>query len=257
MSDTFDARATSCDSLEVRLKANSAYGSMDFASWLMKRLQPKKGEHCLDVACGSGMQTIPLASLTGPTGSVSSVDISPESVETLLGRVPTDGAPVQAIAGDMDQLQEIIETKFDVKRYDLAQCSYALYYAKQPLRVLEAMAGALRPGGRCAVFAPTLPHGLVSLASQFTEVDVKVLESLTFATEVVEPWFRSHFQDVELHRFHNVIRVPSADEVISFFRATTYYDAAVEGRMRETVQAEIDRNGAFVYEKNGLLIIGR
>lgn len=253
---SFTERATSRDHLEKRLRDNAAYGSADFVGWLMERLAVQPGEDVLDVGCGSGAQSIPMAERAGSRGSVSGVDISAQSVATLRDRVPT-GANVQAEVGDMDSLAGLIDGTFRVKRYDLAQSSYALYYANQPTAVLDVMRGALKPGGRIAVFVPNTPHGLVDLAARFTTVDPKIVDSLHFGPRVLAPWFEARMTDIAVHDFTNIMRVPDADKVIEFFRATTYYDAVAEEPMRAHVQAEIDRDGAFVYEKHGYLIIGR
>ena len=69
-------RATATEYLERRIAINHAYSSADFDGWLLDKLAIKPGEDILDVGCGSGAQTIPFAELTGPTGSVSSLDIS-------------------------------------------------------------------------------------------------------------------------------------------------------------------------------------
>jgi ubiquinone/menaquinone biosynthesis C-methylase UbiE len=249
-------RATNTNYLERRLQINKSYASADFDAWLFSRLAVREGEDVLDVGCGSGAQTVPFAKQVGATGSVSALDISTESVELLKGRLPP-GARVRAVASDMALLAEVIARQFDVKRYDLAHSSYALYYSPKRLEVLDVMRGALKEAGRCAVFTPDAPHGLVELASRYSSVPESVFDSLTFGQRVLKPYFDAAFRSVEEHRFHNMLSLPDADVVIEFYRQTTYYDAAAEARIREHVAKEIAANGVFRYEKNGYLIIGR
>jgi ubiquinone/menaquinone biosynthesis C-methylase UbiE len=248
-------RATATGFLEKRIAINHAYASADFDGWLMQRLKVQSGEDILDVGCGSGAQTIPFADRVGPTGSVSSLDISADSVALLKSRLPA-GARVQAVAADMAELAGLIANQFTVKRYTLAHSSYALYYSSKRLQVLDAMRGALKPGGRCAVFTPNIPHGLVDLAARFTAVPAAVNESLRFGKEVLEPYFSRNFPRFEVHHFHNVITLPSADILLEFYRQTTYYDAGIEPEVCAVADAEIKRTGSFKYEKNGYLIIG-
>lgn len=253
--DKFE-RATSRDSLARRLEINKAYASADFDGWLMERLAVRAGEDVLDVGCGTGAQTLLFADKVGSAGSVSSVDISAESIATLKSAL-ADDAPVQAVTGDMADLRELIDDTFAVKRYDLAQSTYALYYANEREDVLGVMKEALKPGGRLAVFTPQEPHGLVALAARFSDVPQPVFDSLRFGGDVLLPWFRSAFATVEEHHFHNELSIPTAGEVIAFYRATTYYAPEAEPELRTFVEAEIARHGTFTYEKNGYLVIGR
>lgn len=247
--------ATSSEQLDLRLKLNKAYASADFDGWLLDRLAVKEGEDILDVGCGNGAQSIPLAALVGPAGSVSALDISDDSIRMLCSKV--GGMNVEAITADMADLRRIIAEVFRVKRYDLAHSSYALYYAQERTEVLDAMKRALKPGGRLAVFTPIGPHGLVELAARIGPVPQPVFDSLDFGPDVLRPWFRGAFDQVDEHLFHNVISMPNEDEVIAFYRATTYYIAAAEPAIRDEVAGAIARDGAFKYEKNGFLIIGQ
>ena len=248
-------QATSRDSLKERLRINKAYASADFDGWLMERLQVASGEDVLDVGCGTGGQSLLIAKAVRPGGSVSAVDISADSVDALNAALADDD-PVQAVVGDMTDLQSLIEDTFRTKRYDLAQSSYALYYAIDRNAVLGIMKQYLKPDGRLAIFTPQGPHGLVELAAKYCEIPQPVYDSLKFR-DVLHDWFHSNFQSIEEHEFHNELRIPSADEVLDFYAATTYYDENAAPAIRKHVEADIAQNGYFEYEKNGYLVIGR
>jgi ubiquinone/menaquinone biosynthesis C-methylase UbiE len=153
-------RATATDYLERRIAINHAYSSADFDAWLLERLAIAPGEDILDVGCGSGAQTVPFARLVGLSGTVSSLDISADSIALLQTRIPPN-ARVQAVASDMNDLASVIANVFTTKRYSLVHSSYALYYSSRRLDVLDVMRRALKPGGRCAIYTPSAPHGLV------------------------------------------------------------------------------------------------
>jgi ubiquinone/menaquinone biosynthesis C-methylase UbiE len=248
-------RATATAYLEKRIEINRAYSSADFNAWLFDKLVVTPGEDVLDVGCGSGAQTIPFARLVGPAGSVSSLDISADSIALLKSRVDPD-VRVDAIAADMADLGKVIAGIFSVKRYSLVHSSYALYYSSKRLDVLEIMRGALKPGGRSAVFTPNRPHGLVELAARLAQIPATVAESLRFGPDVLQPYFERHFPRVEVHHFHNIVSVPTSDILIEFYRQTTYYDAETETKIRAEVDETIRKKGSFDYEKNGYLIIG-
>lgn len=248
-------RATSTNSLEVRLQLNNKFSSTNFQDWLMKKYNVQRGQDILDVGCGEGAQAIPFAELVGEAGSVSATDISDSSIEKLNSK----GAQYQHLetaVGDMTNLQHIIDTQFKVKNYDLAQSAYSLYYAANRHLVLDTMRQALKPHGRLAIFTPNSPHGMVNFIKQFTPVPDLVEECFIFGPSVLEPYFRKYFWDVEIHLFHNVVTVPSVDDFLTFFRATTYYNQSAETKVADAVQQEINKHGTMKYEKNGYLIIG-
>jgi ubiquinone/menaquinone biosynthesis C-methylase UbiE len=248
-------KATSTGSLEVRLQVNSQYSSTNFNDWLMARLQVAPGEDILDVGCGTGAQTIPFAKLVGPAGSVSAMDLSQDSITSLLEQAGNLDN-VEAVAGDMADLDAIIKNQFTTKKFDLAHSSYALYYTRDRHRVLDAMREALKEDGRLAIFTPNDPHGMVNFVKRWAKVPAQVEDCFKFGPAVLEPYFREHFWDVSIFLFHNVLRIPRTEEVMKFYRSTTYYDPATEQDVAAEVERQIDAKGYFEYEKNGYLIIG-
>ena len=254
MNDLYE-RAVSKEYLETRLDLNKKYQSTDFDAWLLSRLAVRPGESVLDVGCGTGAQTLPFLKQVGAGGFVCALDIAADSVAKLVAAAGP--APNLATAvSDMADLENVIETRFPHKSYDLAHSSYALYYCPQRLRVLDVMLAHLKPQGRLAIFTPNRPHGMVELARTFGAIPPEVDGSIRFGPDVLEPYFRSHFWDVTVHFFHNVVRVPSADDAVTFYRSTTYYRQEAESEFRAAVQREIESRGVWEYEKNGYLIIG-
>lgn len=248
-------RAVSTASLDTRLAVNSRYQSVDFHAWLMKRLAVAQGEQILDVGCGTGAQALRFLADIGPSGSVSALDISAESVATLVAAAGDDER-LQAVAADMATLPDLLAGTFRVRQYTLAQSTYSLYYSPSRHDVLRTMAEALVPGGRVAIFNPLSPHGMVELAARYGEIPDAVYDSLEFGPTHLAPWFRELFWEVRVDIFQSLVRVTSVDDFVAFYRATTYYDAGAEASLAAHVAGEIERAGAFTYEKNGYLIQG-
>lgn len=248
-------RAVSQNSLSTRLHLNAKYQSRDFQEWLMTRLAVGPGEHVLDVGCGNGAQSIPFLNAVGPTGSVSSCDVSAESIEVLLRR--TEGDPrLQAVTADMAELSSLISDQFRQKSFTLAHSSYALYYSPQRDSVLRTMAQSMHSSGRVAVFTPMKPHGMVDLAAQFSDIPDAVYDSLSFPDHLQE-LFRELFWDVRIDLFQSEMRVTSVDDFMDFYKATTYYSESAEDSLRDYAIRSLEGTGAVTYEKNGFLIQGR
>lgn len=106
----------------------------------MADLQP--GERVLDVACGTGMVTLPAARAVGPHGSVLATDISDGMVAATARRADEWSlANVTVARRDAEALGELGE-------FDAALCSLGLMYVPSPATALAEVARVLRPGGR-------------------------------------------------------------------------------------------------------------
>jgi ubiquinone/menaquinone biosynthesis C-methylase UbiE len=247
---------TSSDALRARLESNRRYSSVDFQDWLLERLAVAPGMDVLDVGCGTGAQALALLETVGLKGSISALDVSAPSVERV--REQARKHPnLEAEVAEMMTLAEVIAARFRVKKYDLAQSTYALYYAADPVRVLDAMRAALRPTGRMAVCVPNNPHGLVEFIRRFMPVPPANDASGRFGGEVLEPYFRRHFIEVDISLLCNVQRIPTTAEVMKFWRNTSYFNADVAGAVEAAIDDEVTRAGAFAYEKNSFLVVGR
>ena len=248
-------RATSTGSLDTRLDLNRRYQSVDFKSWQMSRLGVRPGEKILDVGCGTGAQSLQFLADIGPRGSVSALDISAESVATLVSQAGNDDR-LQAVAADMAELPVLIRDTFRQKQYTLAQSTYALYYSPERESVLRTMADSIYDYGRVAVFTPVGPHGMVDLAAKFGDVPAAVYDSLDFAPTRLTPMFRELFWDVRVDYFQSVMRVTSLSDFMDFYRATTYFSESAVTELEDYARREIEATGAVTYEKNGYLIQG-
>jgi ubiquinone/menaquinone biosynthesis C-methylase UbiE len=106
----------------------------------------REGEQVVDVACGTGLVTFPAAERVGPRGRVFATDISDAMVASIRATAARRGlSQVTAERRDAEEL-EVGEATFDV-----ALCALGLMYVADPVRALERMYHALRPGGRAVV----------------------------------------------------------------------------------------------------------
>lgn len=249
-------RAVSTGSLNTRIGINRKYQSKNFEQWLFKRLNIIPGEHILDIGCGTGAQSLRFLDAIGDAGSVSALDLSRSSVEQLITASGEDSR-LTAVAEDMANLDEVIKKDFGERKYTLAHSSYALYYSPARMDVLRVMAESIYEFGRLAIFTPVSPHGMVDIASKFSQIPAPVLESLEFGPNVLEPAFRSMFFEVEVYYFQSEMRVTSLADFMEFYKATTYFNQDAMMDVSRYAEEKIAKDGAVVYEKNGYLIVGR
>lgn len=242
-------------SLETRLDINQRFSSRNFHDWLLTRLAVKPGSNVLDVGSGNGAQSLAMLARVGPLGTVSAMDISAQSIARLRDAAGNT-ASLQTAVGDMQDLAKAIRSEFHQKSFDLAQSTYALYYAARPLEVLDVMRGSLSQGGRLAVCTPNDPHSLSLLCGQFLTLPPDVVSCGRFGPDVLEPYFRRHFAIVDIHLLHNVMEFRSSEDVLILMRNAAYFDPAIEAQVRAVVESEISSAGLFRAEKNSYLIIG-
>lgn len=97
-----------------------------------------QGVHVLDVACGTGVLFPDY--LKRGAASVTGIDISPEMAKIAAQKFPQ----VKVICGDVE------ETDFD-RKFDCIMVYNAFPHFPDPERLIQVLAGLVRPGGRLSV----------------------------------------------------------------------------------------------------------
>ena len=246
MSNEFIERSTSTSSLDARLEANRRSQKIDFKEWSVKILSPKEGDKVLEIGCGTGSQTIPVATKIGERGSLTFVDLSAQSVATVSEKLGSSTTQ-RGIVGSMDDIDDLLDP--DNGKFDLIFSVYAMYYAKEPKRLLDYLFNRLSPDGRICILGPESPHGFVELARKYFEIPEEVDRSLNFRTEVVESFMKENFQTFEVCVIRNPQFFYSVEDALEFFRNTTYYSQKFEKQISEVIEQEISDSSVFVVDK--------
>jgi ubiquinone/menaquinone biosynthesis C-methylase UbiE len=114
---------------------------------LLARLGIAGGESLLEIGCGTGALTVPLAAAVGEHGRVIAVDISEPMLEVARQRVGERGLHnVALLLGDA-QVSE-----FEPAAFDLATSRMGVMFFADPAAAFRNIDGSLKPGGRL-VFA--------------------------------------------------------------------------------------------------------
>ncbi len=110
---------------------------------LLLQADLKRGEKVLDIACGTGLITIPAAAIVEDSGLVTGVDISEGMLKTAEKRVKLEKLDYVAFKRMDAEALELPQQSFDV-----AICSLGLMYTPDPVKAAEEMFKVLKPGGR-------------------------------------------------------------------------------------------------------------
>ena len=246
LSKEFIERSTSSSSLDVRLEANRRSQKIDFKEWSLKILSPEEGDKVLEIGCGTGAQTIPVSRKIGERGSLTFVDLSAQSVATVSEKLGSSTTQ-RGIVGSMDDIDDLLD--LNIGKFDLIYSVYAMYYSKEPKRLLDSLLNRLSPDGRLCILGPESPHGFVELARKYFEIPEEVDNSLNFRTEVVESFMIKNFQSFEVFVIRNPQFFYSTEDALEFFRNTTYYSRKFEKQISEVIEQEISAKSVFVVDK--------
>lgn len=112
------------------------------------------GYSCLDVGCGMGYFTIPLAQLVGPTGHVTGVDLQPKMLEGAAKRAKRERL--------VDRISLRLSTDADWAipgRYDFVLAFWMLHEVPDRKAFLATIRKVLKTSGRFLLVEPRLHVG--------------------------------------------------------------------------------------------------
>ena len=108
---------------------------------LLRAVDTRPGDQCLDLATGTGDLARRLAAAAGPGGSVVGLDFTPGMLDQ--ARV-IGGDRITYVEGDM------LALPFEANRFDVATCGFGLRNVMDLRKALEEAYRVLAPGGRFA-----------------------------------------------------------------------------------------------------------
>jgi ubiquinone/menaquinone biosynthesis C-methylase UbiE len=223
-------KAMESSSLQTRIDKNEQAQELDFIGWIFNHLEIKPGDTVLELGCGTGAQTIEFLDRVGEEGQVVAVDVSAESLETLKDSVDDDQqTTLTTIQADMMDLESALtEAGVDDTEFDTVFCAYGLYYADDPIEVLESVTEFLATDGSITVVGPFGSNN-GPWFTLLSEVGVELPEfvrysSSTFMTETVVPWAAENFEQLAVETAVNHIERTSADELFEYWESSTYFD---------------------------------
>lgn len=106
-------------------------------------IQP--GEEILDISCGTGLVTFPMAHSTGSEGSVTGIDLSEGMIEKA-----KDLTEERALENITFKHMDAEELDLEDHSFDVAVNSLGLMYYPDPDKALREMYRVLKPGGRAS-----------------------------------------------------------------------------------------------------------
>lgn len=188
----------------------------DAQGLLLRLADAQPGWHVVDLACGTGLVSLPLARAVGATGHVLATDISQNMIERVRQAASEQHLTrLDAVRADAECLDMLPDASVD-----LVTCALGLMYVADPGKALIEALRVLKPGGR-AVFAVWGERSRCGWAEIFPIVDARV------SSEVCPLFFRlgtgavlaremaeAGFVDIESTRLTSTLPYEDADEAV-------------------------------------------
>lgn len=169
---------------------------------LLKAVNPQKGENVLDISCGTGLVTFPIAEAVGSEGKVFGIDLSEGMIEKAVEEAETTNFSNVSFrhmdAEDLDLPDE---------SFNIAVNSLGMMYYPDPDKAIQEMYRVLKPEGRAAALVWGRRNAC-GWAEIFPIVDQRVKSDvcplffqLGTGENLSQSFYKAGFNNVESDRF--------------------------------------------------------
>ena len=137
---------------------------------------PKPGEQILDAGCGTGVNSLAIAKLAGPSGKVLGIDNSEAMLKLAREKASAENVEYQQVSIEEAQLQE--------NSFDGVVCTQVLSYLPEPEAAIGRMLRWTKPGGRLFIAETDWDTLVYSIPDK--DLQRKVVES--FSDHLGDGW---------------------------------------------------------------------
>lgn len=248
-------KAAGADLLERRIAGNAGGQEINFNDWVFKGLKIKKGMKILELCCGTGAQTLLFLKAIGEKGKIVGIDISREALDILAAKIgQKQRKNALLLKSGIDSLSKtLLNSGIKPNSFDLIFCSYGLYYSSNAQETLEQARRFLASSGEIIIVGPFGKNnnqlfGLLESAG--VKIPPYVMHtSRDFMYDVVIPWATDNFKSVCTNTIVNRVRWTSADQILGYWKNTTFYFPEKLRVFKDAVNDHFGSNKDFINEK--------
>lgn len=239
--------------LKNRIRINNKFSANNLNDWIFSLFKLKDDSAILDICCGRGNQTFRFSE-TCPKGIVYALDISKDSLVDIEKKNIQN---IKIIEMDIDTIDNIL---FKDSYFDCVHCSYGLYYAKKPEKIIQKIYSLIKPGGFFIIVGPVGDNNLelFNLIETLYPIDKDIIfSSRDFMNKVVLVEFNKLFKKIEKNYFTNKIFYPNANELLFYLQSSTMYKQEYSNELINIINDYFKNNASFVIGKRAMAIVGR
>jgi ubiquinone/menaquinone biosynthesis C-methylase UbiE len=244
---------TKTDYLIERINQNESAQTIDINEWAFKKIESSDQQiSILELCCGTGKQTAWLLN-SFPNAIISCLDISKDSIDVVKRTFELELKRMKFYNIDIDLFFSTNKLHFD-----LIFCSYGLYYSVNIEEVLSQIYESLNTNGKFIVMGPFGKNNkqLFDILQNLKMIipEAVIASSSTFMYEKVLKFSIENFSANYIYTTQNNIKWGNIDQVLSYWKNTTFFDPKKEEEFREFINREIAENGYFTNQKRIMLI---
>lgn len=238
---------TEMEALKTRLRATWIAGNFgeiavtysQGASDFVSSLNIRKGAKVLDVACGTGNQSLPAARLGG---AVTGIDIAPNLIDQAKANAAKAGLDIRFDVGDAESLP------YEDESFDVVLTMFGAMFAPRPEVVVSEMIRVCRPGGLIAM-ANWTAEGFIGQMFKTTGKYVPAPQGMPSpilwgSDEIVRDRFAGKASEIETNRKNIDFVLPfSPIETVEYFRnfyGPTQKAFAAAGENEESLRQDLE-----------------
>ncbi len=228
--------ATKTSALQKRISSQKNQ-TVDLNEWIFEKINVKKNPKILELCCGTGAQTKYLSKIMG-AGSLDCVDINQETVTENYNAVTEES--INYHVSNIDEVDN-----YAPDSVDLIFTAYGFYYSEDPIALHNKLYKKLNKGGKFVLVGPVLGNN-AELYEIMNQIGVKIPDNVLFSSEKfmleMEIIFLNHYDNVSFSRVLNRVEYHSSDDLLNYWRNTTFYDDSKEGEFLSAVDSFYDDN---------------
>ena len=221
--------ATKTSALQKRISSQKNQ-TVDLNEWIFDKINVKKNPKILELCCGTGAQTKYLFKIKG-TGSLDCVDINQETVTENYNAVNEES--INYHVSNIDKVDN-----YAPDLVDLIFTAYGFYYSEDPIALHNKLYKKLNKGGKFVLVGPVLGNN-AELYEIMNQIGVKIPDNVLFSSEKfmleMQTIFLNYYDNVSFNRVLNRVEYRSSDDLLNYWRNTTFYDINKEGEFLSAV----------------------
>lgn len=223
---------------------------------LVRLAEIQRGEHVLDVACGTGIVSRLAARKTGPSGSITGLDINPGMLEVARSVVSTD-VPVEWHEASAENMPLPDEA------FDVVLCQASLQFVDDKKAALSEMNRVLAKPGRVCINVPGKVGELFAIFTQELENHISTeaagaagqVFSLNDTEELRQLLKRAGFKNIDVTTREKTFNLPSPKEFFwQYIHSTPLVNVVSKASEEQqvTLEGEIVQKWQKFEQDNGM-----